>query len=62
MQTKLYPNVRVAKRAARTLKVAYPDFSYRVGLASDKPAPAQTDLEGYFCIRKYDGKKFHSFA
>lgn len=71
MQTKLYVNKKVAKEAARTLKAAYPDFSYRVGLAADKPSPfqgwfmwAQPDsgLGGHFCIRRYHGKKFHSFA
>jgi hypothetical protein len=63
MQTKLYVNAKVARQAARTLKVAYPDFTYRVGLANDKPSPDRASkLGGYFCIRRYHGKTFHSFA
>jgi hypothetical protein len=67
MQTKLYVNAEVAKEAARTLKMSNPDFSYRVGLAALKPSPYQgacvgEQLAGYFCIRIYRGKDFHSFA
>jgi hypothetical protein len=71
MQTKLYPNKKVAKQVARTLKVCNPDFSYIVASATDKPAPeagykgvlgVMEGLEGYFCIRRYLGKDFHSFA
>jgi hypothetical protein len=58
---------------ARTLKAVNPDFSYHVGFAVDKPAPVRrahwdrsasmmAELEGYFCIRRYLGKDFHSFA
>lgn len=71
MQTKLYPNKKVARMTARTLKVCNPDFSYRVGHATAKPAPTRggalhnwdlVGLEGYFCIRRYLGEDFHSFA
>lgn len=73
MQTKLYPNKKVAKETARTFKVCNPDFSYVVGPATSKPAPIRMlkamwpnwhteELEGYFCIRRYHGKNFHSFA
>jgi hypothetical protein len=73
MQTKLYPNKKVAEMTARTLKAVNPDFSYHVGVATGKPAPVRrahwdrsasmmAELEGYFCIRRYLGKDFHSFA
>jgi hypothetical protein len=61
MQTKLYPNKKIAEQVARTLKVCNPDFSYIAGSATSKPAPQGAD-EGYFCIRCYLGKDFHSFA
>jgi hypothetical protein len=73
MQTKLYANKKVAEEVARTLKVCDPDFSYIVGSAASKPMPTRMlkpmlpnwhseALEGYFCIRRYTGKDFHSFA
>jgi hypothetical protein len=61
MQTKLYPNKKVAAATARTLKACQSDYAYVVGRATDKPSPVKAE-DGYFCIRVYLGKDFFKFA